>query len=63
MSFVGAGATDAENVQHLQVLSPPGTNVYNSIYETDPTGYVWRFVQQCNRCNNIGNGVPATTCF
>ncbi|KAK3495772.1 hypothetical protein B0T13DRAFT_449279 [Neurospora crassa] len=50
---------------HLLAISPPGTTegqIFNAIYETDPTGYVWRFVQQCNGCNNFGVGIPATVC-
>ncbi|KAK3356038.1 hypothetical protein B0H65DRAFT_545264 [Neurospora tetraspora] len=52
--------------EHLLAISPPGTTegqIFNAIYETDPTGYVWRFVQQCNRCNNFGVGIPATVCY
>ncbi|KAK1773274.1 hypothetical protein QBC45DRAFT_387835 [Copromyces sp. CBS 386.78] len=51
---------------HLLAISPAGTTVgqiFNAIYETDPTGYVWRFVQQCNGCNNFGDGIPATVCI
>ncbi|CCC06341.1 hypothetical protein SMACR_00556 [Sordaria macrospora] len=52
---------------HLFAISPLGTTegqLFDAIYETDPTGYVWRFVQQCGsgKCNNFGLGVPATVC-
>ncbi|KAK3936729.1 hypothetical protein QBC46DRAFT_411813 [Diplogelasinospora grovesii] len=49
--------------QHLQSMSPANTNVFDAIYETDPQGAVWRFVQACpTGCTNQGNGVPATHC-
>ncbi|KAK3497875.1 uncharacterized protein B0T23DRAFT_438851 [Neurospora hispaniola] len=50
---------------HLIAISPPGTTegqIFNAIYETNSTGAVWRFVQQCNGCNNVGVGIPATVC-
>ncbi|KAL0475584.1 hypothetical protein QR685DRAFT_411216, partial [Neurospora intermedia] len=50
---------------HLLAVSPPGTTegqIFNAIYETNSTGDVGRFVQQCNGCNNFGVGIPATVC-
>ncbi|KAK3381127.1 hypothetical protein B0H63DRAFT_523859 [Podospora didyma] len=62
--YILTGSSKCTDEDHLKTLNPTSsTDSFNAIYETDPTGYVWRWVASCPKgCTVKQPGVPETRC-